>query len=150
MTISITLDAAFDIETYDGLLAFIVEHLELDAETEAQLPTLVRMAEYRLNRMLTVPERETVVDVTTTASVGYVALPDGFRQLRTAYIDGDYPLAPVALTVLQGMAENTGKPQVYTIANQSIYFGPTPDAAYGVQLTYMEKLASLSETNQTN
>lgn len=150
MSIAITLSTAADIETYDGLLAFIVAHLELDSETETQLPALIRMAEYRLNRMLTVPERETVASITTTAGIGYTALPTGYRQLRTAYIDADYPLAPVALTVLQAEAENSGKPQKYTIANEAMYFAPTPDAAYTVSLTYIEKLAYLSATNQTN
>jgi hypothetical protein len=150
MSIAITLATPADIETYDGLLAFIVAHLQLDTETESQLPALVRMAEYRLNRMLTVPERETIASVTTAAGVAFNALPTGFRQLRSAYIDNDYPLALVSLHMVQGELENSGKPQKYTIADQSIYFSPTPDAAYTVSLTYMEKLAYLSATNQTN
>lgn len=150
MSIAITLTTPADIETYDGLLAFIVAHLELDSETEAQLPALVRMAEYRLNRMLTVPERETIASVTTTAGTAYVALPTGYRQLRSAYIDNDYPLAAATLHSVQTDLESSGKPQRYTIADQSIYFAPTPDAVYTVSLTYMEKLAYLSATNQTN
>jgi hypothetical protein len=150
MSLAITISTAADIETYDGLLAFIVAHLELDSETEAQLPALLRMAEYRLNRMLTVPERETIASLTTTAAVAYVALPTGFRQLRSAYIDSDYPLALATLHAVQSEQELSGKPFIYAIADQSIYFGPTPDAAYTVELTYMAKLDYLSATNSTN
>lgn len=150
MSIVISLADSFDIETYDGLIAFIVAHLELDAESEAQVPTFIRMAEYRLDRMLTVPDRETLATVSTVADTQYAALPTGFRQLRTAYIDG-YPLAPVTLNVLHAQfTDNSGKPQVYAIADQALYFGPVPDEAYSVTLTYMAKLPYLSETNQTN
>lgn len=150
-TISIPLYEAADIETYDGLVAFLIAHLELDAETEAQLPALIRMAEYRLNRMLMVPERETSVSLTTVADVQFAALPVGFRQLRTAYLDGEYPLAPVTLNVLYGQfGGDTGKPTVYTVQNQSLYFGPMPDAAYSVTITYMEKLPPISLVNQSN
>lgn len=150
MTIAISLTDAFDIETYDGLIAFLVAHLELDAETEAQLPTLIRLAEYRLNRMITAPERETTGSVTTTADLQYVALPVDFRQLRTAYVEG-YPLAPVTLNVLHSQfTDNSGKPQVYTVADQSLYFGPVPDSAYTITLTYMARLTPLSSDNQTN
>jgi hypothetical protein len=150
MSLAITLSTAADIETYDGLLDFIIAHLELDSETETQLPALLRMAEYRLNRMLTVPERETTASVTTTAGTAYAALPTGFRQLRSAYIDSDYPLALAPLHAVQSEMELSGKPFIYTVSNQSLYFGPTPDAAYTVELTYMAKLDYLSAANQTN
>lgn len=150
MSIAIAVDGAFDIETYDGLLAFMEEYLELDAETVAQLPALVRMAEYRLNRMLTVPERETIIGLDLTADVGFVALPTGFRQARSIWLGSEYALAPVSLNALSGWAESSGKPQVYTIRNQSVYVGPIPDAAYSLSLTYLAKLAFLSSANQTN
>lgn len=150
MAIAISIGSPFDIETYDGLVAFLIAHLELDAESQGQVPTFIRMAEYRLNRMILAPERETTGTINTTAALQYVALPTGFRQLRTAYVDG-YPLAPVTLNVLHSQfTDSSGKPQVYAIAQQALYFGPVPDDTYAITLTYLEELAPLSDANQTN
>ena len=153
MAIAVLLNAQYDIETFDGLVAYITAHLELDSETAAQVPTFIRKAEYRLNRLVVAPQRETTVDVATVASTQTVSLPTGFRQLRTAHYvaDAGYPLAPVTLNVLHSQfTDRSGAPQAYAIANQSIYFGPTPDAAYTVRLTYIEDIPPLSSTNQTN
>ena len=153
MAIVIPLLDAFDIETYDGLLAFIVAHLELDEESEAQVPTFIRLAEYKLNRMVLAPERETSASLTTVADQQWVDLPVDFRQLRTARIvaaDG-YPLEPVTLNELHArFTDVSGKPQVYAVAEQAVQFGPTPDAAYTISITYMARLTPLAPTNQTN
>lgn len=150
MTIAISTGAAFDIETYDGLIAYIVAHLQLDAETEGQVPTFIRSAEYELNRMVLAPERETTGVLTYAAGDAYQALPSDFRQLRTAYLDGEYPLSQVTLNVLGGFLDSSGKPQVFTIAGQAVHVGPVPDAAYTLTLTYIADIPSLSPTNQTN
>jgi len=151
MAIAIPTSEAIDIENYDGLIAFVTEHLEMDAETAAQVPTFIRMAEYRLNRMVLAPERETEAILTTTADVKFVALPTGFRQLRTVFLNDNYPLAPVTLNaVYSEFSSASGLPQAFAISNGSLYFGPTPDSAYSVTLTYTAKIPQLSSANQTN
>lgn len=143
---------AFDIETYDGLIGFIEAYLELDAETVAQLPTLIRLAEYRLDRMLTVPQREFSTDLTTEAGTQFVALPVHTRQFRAVRLDTDPQVAleAVGLDHLNRWYDGSGQPKVYAFANESLYFGPTPDAAYTVNVTYMTRIPPLSPTNQTN
>ena len=153
MAISIQVQDAFDIETYDGLVAYIIAHLELDSESAAQVPTFIRKGEYRLNRLVTAPERETSALLTTTAAVQAVALPVDYRQLRTAQFvaDDGYPLEPVTLNVLHSQySGSSGRPQAYAIAEQSVLFGPMPDAAYSVNITYMAKIPALSAATQTN
>ena len=152
MAIAIALADAFDIETYDGLVAYIIAHLELDGESEAQVPTFIRQAEYRLNRLCTAPERETSILLTTTADVQSVALPVDFRQLRAARFiaDNGYPLAQASLNVLHSDYSGTGRPQAFCISEQSVQFGPMPDAEYTVNLTYLARIPPLSPTNQTN
>lgn len=151
--VALTLPAANVIEDYDGLVAFVTDHLQMDAETVAQIPAFIRLAEYRIERLMTVPERETVATIVTVAGQDNVSLPSGFRQLRHARIvasDG-YPLAPATLNVIRSaFADQTAKPQVYAIADASIYFGPTPDAVYSVELTYIENIPALTSTNPTN
>ena len=118
MAIAIAVSSAFDIETYDGLIAYIVAHLELDAETEAQVPTFIRKAEYRLDRLCTVPDRETSASVTTVAGEQSVSLPADFRQLRNARLltSYGYTLEQVALDVLhQTKARRLILTSVYTL-----------------------------------
>lgn len=142
---------AFDIETYDGLLGFIETHLELDAETTAQLPTLIRLAEYEMDRVLTAPQREYSVSLATTAGVGFVALPLHYRQPKTVKIEGYSPtLDATSLAEVQADQCDSGRPKSYAIAEEAIHFGPKPDAAYTVFLTYMTRIPPLSPTNQTN
>lgn len=138
------------ITDYASLVDFVVNHLELDAETEAEVPTFIGLAEASLRRMLTVPEREAQITLTTVASQSYVSLPESVRQIRTAYFDNDYPLSPVPLNVLMAYSANSGKPQVYCVANQSLFLSPMPDAAYDIVLTYMAAIPALTATNTTN
>lgn len=153
MTIAITLPAVDDIETYTGLLDFVTDHAELDTATVAQLPALLHTAEYRINRLVQAPEREVIATLNTTADIDFVALPTGFRQMvAVRYVaDDGYPLAQVTPNVLRGQyAGDSGRPQVFAISNQSVYFGPMPDAAYAVEIIYLEKIPQLSESNDTN
>lgn len=153
MTISIRIGAIYDIETYDGLIEYIIKTLELDTDTAAQMPTFVRLAEYRLNRLVIAPEREVRTTLTTTAGQQYADLPSGFRQVRSVYLDQakGYPLTQTTPAVLLGnWAEAVGAPQAYAIQNMQLWLGPTPDAAYEINLTYVEKLPGLSPSNQTN
>lgn len=153
MAIAIQLTDAFDIETYDGLIAYIIAHLQLDSETAAQVPTFIRAGEYRLNRLVTAPERETSATLNTVAGEQAVALPVDYRQLRTAQFiaDDGYPLEPVTLNVLHSQySDSSGRPVAYAISEQSVQFGPIPDGAYAVNLTYMARIPALTLANQTN
>lgn len=153
VTITSKITEAYDIETYDGLVAFLTAHLELDATTVAQLPTLIRLAEYRLDRLILHPDREAKTTLTTTADQQYVSLPTDFRTLRTVYYvaDNGWPLAPVSLNVLHSQyTDDSAKPTVYAIQTGQLFLGPVPDAAYDLDVTYIKRLVPISETNQTN
>ena len=138
------------ITDYASLVSFVTDHLQLDTDTAAQVPTFIGLAEAALRRTLTVPEREMQSTLTTTASQGYVTLPEAVRAIRTAYFDSDYPLSPVTLNVLMSYSASSGKPQVYSVANQSLFLSPTPDAAYSIVLTYTATIPALTASNTTN
>lgn len=142
-----------DIDTYSGIVDFVTAHLQLDAETAAQLPNLIRMGELKLKRRILTPEREAVATTPTEAGDQTVRLPDDFRQARTVMLDDDYPLEQVTLNALQSQFAKdglTGKPRAYAIANGALYFGPIPDAVYSVGLTYQAELTPLTEENFGN
>lgn len=146
MTISIRIGAIYDIETYDGLLEFLTQELELDDNTISQLPTLIRLAEYRLNRLVIAPEREVRTALTTVADQAFVDLPTGFRQARIVKADGE----TIDFINPDGLDTGAGCKQVYTIQNRQMWLSPTPTSAYEIDLLYLEKLPGLSTTNQTN
>ena len=149
MTISIRIGALYDIESYDGLLDYIIAAMELDETTIAELPTLLRLAEYRLNRLCLAPEREVRTVLLTVAGQQYIDLPTGFRQSRVAYLEGNQPLSfvePAAVLADQC----SGKPQFFAIQNGQMWLAPTPADVYSIDLTYLEKLPGLTATNQSN
>lgn len=151
MAIVLTLPDSFEIENYTGLQAFLVEHLQLDEASTSQLPNLIRLAEYRLNRLLLAPERETTATLTTTAGAQTVALPTGFRQARKLKITGDtgYPLAQVSPNVVETY-DYAGQPVVFAIEGTNLALGPVPDSDYTLSLLYLAKLAPLTANTQTN
>lgn len=151
MSIVLTLPDSFDIENYTGLQAFLTEHLQLDAATVDQLPNLIRLAEYRLNRLLLTPEREITTTLTTTAATQLVALPTGFRQVRKLKIAGDtgYPLAQVTPNVVETY-DYAGQPVVFAIEGTNLALGPIPDSTYTLTLLYLARLAPLTANTQTN
>lgn len=151
MAIALILPDDFEIETYAGLQAYLTGHLQLDQDTVDSLPDFIRLAEYRLNRLVLAPERETADTLTTTAASQTVSLPSDFRQMKQLKIEGDpsYPLAQVTLNVVEEM-DYQGKPQTFAIANQQLYLGPVPDDAYSLRISYMQKLSALSSDSPKN
>lgn len=142
-----------DIGTYSGIVSFVTAHLQLDAETVAQLPNLIRMGELKLKRQILTPERETVATSPTEPGDQTVALPADFRQAISVSIDSEPPLEQVTLHVLQSQywqQGTPGKPVAFSITNGALYFGPVPDAEYSVALTYQAELTPLTEDSVAN
>ena len=153
MTIAISIADAFDIEDRDGLIAYITAHLELDSESAAQVPTFIRKAEYRLNRLVLAPERETSTSYSTVAGTQNLSVPVDFRQIRSVRFVGDpgYPLEQVTPDFLNDQYTNlSGKPTVYAVEEESLKLGPVPDGVYEVRLVYMTRIPPLTEASPTN
>ena len=153
MAIVITLPDDFAIETYSGLKEFLIDHLELDDSTVLQLPSLIRLAEYRLDRMVLGVGREAVTTLATVAAEQGVTLPSDFRQAKQVKIAGDqttgYPLEQVTQNVVETY-DYPGKPVAYAIVGSRLLMGPIPDAAYTLTLTYLQRLAPLTDDRQSN
>lgn len=149
MALTISLTELFTIESYDGLIAYVTALLELDAESAAQVPTFIRLAEKRLKRLIITTERETTASVDASAQV--VALPDECRAVRLIQIEDEGALRRVSLDyLLANYSGLTGKPEAYAFADSAVYLGPAPDDTYRLTATYMADFAPLGETNQSN
>lgn len=146
MSIAINPGTAFDIETYDGLLAYVTEHLELDADTVTQLPSMLRLAEYRLDRLLTIAQRESFTNLLAVAGSSTVSLPNDLRSVEA--VEG---LKQIPLTqLLERYADKSGDPLYFAIGNQELVLGPVPAQDTTLKLTYLTRLEPLTEQNQTN
>lgn len=146
MSIALTLPGASNVGSYDQLISYVIDHLELDETTQAQVPTFIQMAEARLDRLLTIPQRRETVTLATTAGTREVALPSNVRAIRD--VSG---LTEVTLQDLNdNWSEDPGEPEVYAIGNGQILLGPAPASASTLTLTHNAALAPLTPNNQTN
>lgn len=86
----------------------------------------------------------------TSAGVATLALPAGFLEARAVAL-ATSPVTDLDFIALKqlnrfGVGSQTAKPKVYTFQGDTLRFGPTPDAAYGVSLAYYKKFDALSVT----
>ena len=153
MTITISLPEEVDIDSYGGLQAFLIRHHLLSDDVIERLPTLIRLGEVRLARLLTTPSSETTATLTTTAGVQAVSLPTDFdsarQMLLTGTEDTGYPLEFVPVNVVEGY-DYQGKPVVWSKQGNTALFGPIPDATYTLTLRYSARLTFLTDNNTSN
>jgi len=154
MSIAIITSGASAIETYGGLKQFIIEHLQLAEEVSDRLGDLIRMAEYRLQRLILTPDREITAGVNTVAGIGSVTLPAGLKQLRSAYVNSS-PQQGLEITSPATLQRDwngfvSGVPTAICVSGGGLLLAPTPDAVYTISLTYLQSIAYLSDDNPTN
>lgn len=151
MTITISLPDELEIENYTGLKAFLADHLELPDAVITQLPTLIRLAELRLDRLLTDDAKETSGTLTTIAGAQSVALPVDLEELQQVRLSGTagYPLAQVSLDQLEDF-DRTGKPAMFAVHSRDLQLAPSPDAVYTLLIRYRAKLAYLTDNTASN
>lgn len=122
-----------------------------DTSLTSVIPDFVTLAEARFNRELRVPEMEVVTSA--TASSESIALPTGFLEMRSIWLDQnpDRPLdyfPPHQLRTVRASAE-AGTPTAYTIIGTAIYFAPVPSGNHTVNMAYYGKIPALA-SNSTN
>lgn len=123
-------------------------------EFAAQIPTFVKQAEQRIYNSVQFPSLRKNVTGTTSANVKYLSCPNDFLAVYSmAVIDGtgayEYLLNKDVNYIRQAYPSptDTAIPKYYalfgptvsgtTITNElSFLLGPTPDAAYSVELHY--------------
>jgi hypothetical protein len=136
--------------TYAELQNEVLSWIE-DSATNIDVAACIGYAEDRFNRVLDMPEMETIATLSTTAST---ALPSDFWQARSLHLEKDprVLLEPVSLSVLRSRyaAQTTGEPEVYAIVGTNIIFGPAPDTTYSASLVYKASITPLSSTNTSN
>lgn len=113
----------------------------------------ITLGETRIYRDLRVRQMETALSV--SISSGVAAVPDTYRELRFAYIDGD-PVQWLDIAPLQKLyaeyptRSSDGKPCLISREGSNFVFGPYPDSGYTVKGIYYSRLTALSGSNTTN
>jgi hypothetical protein len=97
---------------------------------------------------------ETKSTLSTVAGTNTLALPSDMLEMRRLQVVGTYnqPLSyrtPDELSI-DYAANGTGQPVVFTVVGGNVELAPIPDAVYSIELTYQQRIPSLSGLNPTN
>lgn len=141
--------------TYTELVAAIESYTQnYEADFIANIPTFVTQAETRIYNTVQIPAlRKNVMGVTTNGNKYLSCPPDFLSVFSVAVIDGDgnyeYLLNKDVNFIRQAYpsASDTGLPRYYALFGPTVtsnvitdelsfILGPTPDAAYDVELHY--------------
>lgn len=129
--------------TYAELLDFLAATSKR-SDLTAVMPTFVQLADSRLNRDLRLRRQVVNTTLTTTAGAQSVTLPADWLETENLTVSASPP-RPVQLVTPEQLDAKfpagtfTGVPAFATIVGNSMQFGPTPDAAYGVSMDYYQR-----------
>ena len=136
---------------YTELVQAIKDYTENQETTfVSQIPTFVRQAEERIYRSVMIPELRKNVTASTSAGNQYLARPSDFLAVFSiAVVDGsgdyNYLLDKDVNFIREAYPSSSTQalPQFYgqfdgddTLGSGNFILGPTPDAAYTVELHY--------------
>ena len=140
------------ITTYSELKTAVANWLHRDDLT-ALVPDFIALGEAKIYRDLRISAMETALS--GTISSGGVALPSGYLELKSAYIDGS-PTQRLQrkdagwLYTAYPDRSSSGKPVYIAREASGFIFGPYPDSAYTIKGVYYKRLDALSDSNTTN
>lgn len=133
-------------QNYAELLDAVGDWLDRDDLT-ARVPTFLRLAEARLNRLLEDPDME--VTATAAASGAATALPADFSSM-ISITTGDGALQAMGAADFAGIDQSiTGTPRFYTISDGTISLVPANGSANFV-MVYRRKVPALTALASTN
>lgn len=150
MTITISLPEAIDIDSYGGLQAFLIRHLMLADDTIKRLPTLIRLGEVRLARLLDTPQMETTASLSCVAGSQTVAMPTDMEMPAQLRVRGRAVITQTGLDAVEAYSAETGVPLYWARHGDSAVLGPVPDDAYTLILRYSTRLPFLNDNNTSN
>jgi len=140
------------LSTYENIKDFTLRELnrvgftELESDIEDLMGigqrTIWRTAD--LNAMLTVS--------TLTVDAAFETAPSDLLRMKMISVQSssqsfDIRSAPLRQLFL---AHDTGRPRFFSVVGSNIYFGPTPDQEYTMDIIYYAALTNISTSNATN
>lgn len=125
------------------------------SDLEDRIPDFIQIGEGRLARDLNSRRMDVMATLTTTPGDKTASLPSDMLEMRRLQIvSGDYN-TPLQYRTPDEIAADypfnrTGRPAVFTVIGQQLELAPVPDAAYTLELNYIQRLPALSDSNPTN
>lgn len=144
MSFAVSLAGAPVIATYTDLVAAVKSELDRDDVADTKVLEFVQRFEARMNRILRVPEMETVASVAVTDGVG--DFPTDFLELRRVYDSENVVLPGVEPTVwIEALA---GEQKVHCIVGGRLRIAP--ESTENVSILYYGAIPPLNIDQQTN
>jgi hypothetical protein len=140
------------LDTYTNLQAAVANWMHRKNLT-GDIPDFITLAETRIKALLEMRLQNTNGTVNTVLGVATAAAPIGLINIRSMSIPNVRPTIKYvtpdqfAIDFADG---RSASPYSYTLIGGQLYFGPVPDAAYAVAVTYEAEFVPLSDTQQTN
>ena len=144
--------------TYDSLTSTVLQYLERnDAAVVNAIPTFITLCEFEIAQEIKTLGQLQVANATMNINNPVLAKPARWRKTVSMTIDTGTNSQPLFLRkyeYLRNFWPNealTDLPQYYADTDyEHWYVAPTPSQAYNFTVLYYERIAPLSETNQTN
>jgi len=145
---------------YTELKAFLASELNRQ-DLAGSIPTFIALAEADMGRKIRhrkmIARSTNVLDETADDSGGgyHLSLPDDFAQAKNVQLNVEpavtlqYVTLEMADLLRGGNYQVPSQPIYYTIVGDQLEFVPMPDTPYQVELTYYEKLETLSDAVPT-
>lgn len=137
--------------TYTTLKQAIYDYLENNNATfVGNIDVIITQAEDRILKNVQLPDFRKAVTGSTTANDQYLQIPDDFLAVYSMAVDNsgyEYLLYKDVSFIREVYpnADATGTPAYYGIWDDDYFIlGPTPDAAYAVELHYFHKPESIT------
>lgn len=160
---------AYDITTYTGLSEAIQAYTEVDETTfVANIPNFVANTERLVNNTVQLPAFRATATLTATTGSPYLSLPSDFLSVfslavigadtqYTFLLDKDvnyirecFPYPAVSgLPTTYALYGVTRPSPITTLGTSRIIVGPTPNAAYALELQYFSYPPSLVDAGST-
>jgi len=139
------------ITSYATLIAEIDRMLD-GATTDDDAAGFIQRAEEKFNTRIYSLETEDATTGTTVADTAYIALPTGYAGMISIRIEDNPPLTQLSPNDFQTKwhEASSALPENWAIIDSQIYFGPTPDAAYTVNINCLRTLTPLSDDDPSN
>lgn len=130
----------------------ISDYLNRDDLTDAVLNGFIAKCESRLRFDIRHWRMQNRATAAIEAGDQYIELPADWVENISVKVDG-YPVNLVSVdTLADKRSANTtsGRPEYYAIAENSFNLYPAADAAYTIEILYLQSIPALSDSNTTN
>lgn len=120
-------------------------------DLDGEFAGLIALAEAEFNRRIRTREME--IRAASTVDEQYFAQPQDFLELRNVQINAN-PLISLRYMTPQDIdlqyGARTGRPEAFTFVADQFQLAPIPDGEYEIEITYYQRIPSLSEAEPTN